>query len=103
MKHPGPLAEIDDREGFLASDPEEINGLREYTRTGRPYGDEMFIACPRVYRSRVKTLCLSSLSDRQATTALSGTLPDFLMIMKPKLVDSKVLSLEWPRVYPVSS
>ena len=44
MEDSGPLAITDDREGFPASKTEKIDGLREYTRTGRPYGDRVFIA-----------------------------------------------------------
>jgi len=44
VQDPGPLAEIDDWKGFLAHHPEEIDELREHTRTGRPWGEEAFIA-----------------------------------------------------------
>jgi len=53
VKGPGPLAEIDDWEGFLTSDPEEIDVLREHTRTGRPYGGEMFVAAAERATGRV--------------------------------------------------
>ncbi len=39
----GPLAEIDVWEDFLANDPEDIDILREHTRTGRPCGTATFI------------------------------------------------------------
>jgi len=44
VKDPGPLSEIDARQSFLADDPEDIDRLHEHTRTGRPYGDEIFVA-----------------------------------------------------------
>lgn len=50
---PGRLAEIDDWEDFLASDPEEIDELRERTRTGRPYGDKTFVAAAESATGRV--------------------------------------------------
>lgn len=40
----GPSRNIANWEEFLRSDPADIKSLRKYTRTGRPYGDEVFLA-----------------------------------------------------------
>jgi len=42
--NPGPLTGIDGRYSFLASDPEDIEMLRQHTMTGRPCGDGVFLA-----------------------------------------------------------
>jgi putative transposase len=39
----GPLHNMGDWKESLGSDPTDINSLRKYTRTGRPYGDNAFI------------------------------------------------------------
>ncbi len=39
-----PSRNIANWEEFLRSDPADIKSLRKYTRTGRPYGDEVFLA-----------------------------------------------------------
>lgn len=40
----GPLAEISEWESFLRIDDDDHASVRKHTRTGRPFGDESFIA-----------------------------------------------------------
>jgi len=42
--NPDPLTDIDDRHSFLASDPEDIEMLRQHTRAWRPCGDGVFLS-----------------------------------------------------------